>query len=140
MRILTACLFALLLAACQREPAEPEALPAEPEPTVPAVPTGPQEIEGLDDLIGDWVITEQAGTAPEDLYYVTFTREGDYVIENQFGSTERSTFQPVGGDLIAVTDSTATRQFAYEVDGDTLILSVPGTETRTILERRDDIR
>ena len=141
MRRLTACLLAaLFLAACASEPAEPEALTVDPEASGPEVPTAPQEIiEGADDLLGQWVITEQAGTAPEDLYFVTFTREGDYIVQNEAGSTERSTFRLAGDDLLAVTDSSGTRRFAYDVDGITLTLTVPGTETRAILERRDGI-
>ena len=95
----------------------------------------------MDDLIGQWVITEQAGTAPEDHYYVTFTRQGEYLVENEFGDTERrATFRPDGPDFIAVTDSSGTRGFTYELEGRTLTLSVPGTETRTVLERRDGAR
>lgn len=142
MRTLAACLFAaLLLAACADEPAEPEALTIEPEATGPEVPTAPEEIiEGADDLLGRWVITEQAGTAPEDLYYVTFTRDGDYIVQNEAGSTNRSSFRLAGDHLIAVEDSAETRRFAYEVDGNALTLTVPGTEIRTILERRDGAR
>ncbi len=137
MRTLTACLLAALLFAACEEPAEPAA-PAEPEPEV-VVPEKPAAIiEGVDDLIGPWVITEQAGTAPEDVYFVTFTREGEYIIRNEAGVTKRSTFHPAGDHLIAVTDSSGTRRFAYDVDGRNLTLSVPGTETRTILERRDE--
>ena len=141
MRRLTACLLAaLFLAACASEHAEPDALTVEPEASGPEVPTAPQEIiEGADDLLGQWVITEQAGTAPEDLYFVTFTREGDYIVQNEAGSTNRSTFRLAGDDLLAVTDSSGMRRFAYDVDGITLTLTVPGTETRTILERRDGI-
>lgn len=141
MRILTASVFAaLFLAACASEPAEPDALTIDPDASGPEVPTAPQEIiEGADDLLGQWVITEQAGTAPEDLYFVTFTREGDYIVQNEAGSTNRSTFRLAGDNLIAVEDSAETRRFAYEVDGVTLTLTVPGTETRTILERRDGI-
>jgi hypothetical protein len=140
MRTLTACLLAtLLFAACEEEPPEPVA--PTPEPEAPVVPAAPESIEGVDDLLGEWVITEQAGTAPEDRYFVTFTREGDYLVENEFGSTERrATFRPAAAGLIAITDSSGTRSFGYEVDGRTLILSVPGTETRTVLERRDGAR
>ncbi len=145
IRRLSLCLLAVLFAACGNEPAEPEELTIDPEASGVEVPTPPETIiEGADDLLGRWVILEQAGTAPEDLYYVTFTREGDYVVQNEAGSTERATFQLAGDHLIAVTDSAAaqgdsaeTRRFTYEVDGNTLTLTVPGTETRTILERRD---
>jgi hypothetical protein len=141
MRTLTACLFAaLVLAACAGEPAEPDALTIDPDASGPEVPTAPQEIiEGADDLLGQWVITEQAGTAPEDLYFVTFTREGAYIVQNEAGSTDRSTFRLSGDNLITVEDSAETRRFSYDVDGITLTLTVPGTETRTILERRDGI-
>jgi hypothetical protein len=138
-RSLTVCfLAALLFAACAEEPPEPEAMTIEPDEEGVAVPTPPAEIiEGADDLIGRWVILEQAGTAPEDLYYVTFTREGDYIVQNEFGSTDRSTFRPAGDDLIAITDDSGTRRYAYDVDGNTLVLAVPGSEARTVLERRN---
>lgn len=139
MRSLIVCLFTtLLFAACAEDPPEPEALTIEPEEEGATVPTPPQEIiEGADDLLGRWVILEQAGTAPEDLYYVTFTREGDYIVQNEAGSTERSSFRPAGENLITITDSTGTRRYAYEVDGNTLTLGIPGSETRTVLERRN---
>jgi hypothetical protein len=139
IRSLSACLLALLLfAACDEDPPQPEALTIEPDEEGVEVPAPPEEIiEGADDLLGRWVILEQAGTAPEDLYYVTFTREGDYIVQNEYGSTERSTFRPAGDNLIAITDSAGTRRYAYEVDGNTLVLGVPGTETRTVLERRN---
>ena len=140
MRTPTFCLLAaLLLAACATEPPEPEPPPPVPDP--PAAPAAPEPIEGVDDLLGQWVITEQAGTAPEDRYYVTFTREGNYLVENEFGSTERhATFRPAADGLIAITDSSGTRDFGYEIDGRTLVLSVPGTEARTVLERRTGAR
>ena len=141
MRPLTALLLAtLLLAACADEAPEVEVPIAEPE--APAVPEATVvTIDGADDLLGQWVITEQVGTAPEDRYYVTFTREGEYLVENEFGSTERrATFRPVAADLIAITDSSGTRNFGYEIEGRTLVLSVPGTEARTVLERRGDTR
>ncbi len=125
----------LALAACA-EPAEPPA-PAPPDPVEATAPPAPEVvIEGADELLGEWVITEQPGAAPEDLYFVTLTRAGGYVVRNEAGTTERSTFRLAGERTIAVTDSVGTHRYAYEVDGDLLTLTVPGTETRTVMERR----
>lgn len=139
LRRLSACLLAsVFLVACAEEPPEPEVPEPAPEEQVVEVPAEPEVfIEGADDLIGRWVILEQAGTAPEDLYYVTFTREGDYIVQNEFGSTDSSMFRPAGDGMIAITESSGTRRYNYDVDGITLVLAVPGSEARTVLERRN---
>lgn len=139
MRRLSTCLLAsVLLVACAEEPSEPKAPAPEPEEQAIEVPTEPETlIEGADDLIGRWVILEQAGTAPEDLYYVTFTREGDYIVQNEFGSTDSSAFRPAETGVIAISDASGTRHYDYDVDGITLVLAVPGSEARTVLERRN---
>lgn len=135
-------LVPLLLTACADEPADdvatPEALEVDPEAEGTEVPAAPEEIvEGVDDLLGRWAVLEQAGTAPEDVYYVTFTREGDYVVEDENGIENEYAFRPAGDELIAITDATGTNRYAYEIEGNTLTLTVPGTETRTVLERRE---
>lgn len=126
--------LALSLAACD-EPPEP-ATP-EPDTTQTAAPVEPEVvIEGADELLGEWVITEQTGAAPEDLYFVTLARDGTYLVRNEAGATKHFTFRLAGDGAITVTDSTGTHQYAYETDGDLLTLTVPGTETRTVMERR----
>ena len=143
LRSLSLLLFVpLLFAACADEPADdvatPEALEIDPDAEGATVPTAPEEIiEGVDDLLGRWAVLEQAGTAPEDAYYVTFTREGDYIVEDENGIANEYDFRPAGDDLIAITDATGTNRYAYEIEGNTLTLTVPGTETRTVMERRE---
>jgi hypothetical protein len=144
VRSLSLCLLtALLLAACtdgadESDVATPEALEIDPEAEGAEVPAAPEEIvEGVDELLGRWAVLEQAGTAPEDVYFVTFTREGDYVVEDETGYENEYTFRPAGESLIAITDATGTNRYTYEIDGRTLTLTVPGTETRTVLERRN---
>ena len=132
--LLTACVT-LALAACA-DPAAPTVV-AEPDTAEVAEPTEPEVvIEGADEILGEWVITEQPGAAPEDLYFVTLTRAGEYLVRNEAGTTEASTFRLAGDDVIAVTDSTGTHRFVYERDGDLLTLTVPGTEARIEMERR----
>lgn len=138
---LTALLGAgLLLGACTPEP-DPAQAPAADSTAAPTAtaPAAPEEIVGAEDLLGDWVIMEQAGAAPEEDYVVSFTRTGEYLIRDEAGTTVRKTFRMAGPNLIAVTDSEGVRHFAYETDGARLALTIPGTENTTVLERYERI-
>ncbi|MEM1043155.1 MAG: hypothetical protein AAGI91_11055 [Bacteroidota bacterium] len=131
----TACLLAALTLAACAEPAEPDpVVEADTGAVAPAEPA--VVIEGADEILGEWVITEQTGAAPEGLYFVTLGRDGSYLIRNEAGTTKRATFRLDGEGMIAVTDSAGTHRFAYDVEGDLLTLSVLGAETRTVMERR----
>lgn len=129
-------LAALGLAACEAPPPPPEPVPdttavaAEPPPEV--------ELEGVDDLLGDWIVTERPGAIPDDEpSTVTFMPNGEYLVLNSEGIVEQATFRPVDEGRIAVTDSLGTREFDYVREGRTLTLTTPGTESTTVLERRD---
>ncbi len=130
----TLLLAALALSGCA-EPADPADTVTEPD-TVATDPEPEVVIEGADEILGEWVITEQPGAAPEDLYFVTLGRDGSYVVRNESGMTEHASFRLDGEQMIAVTDSAGTYQYAYEVDGDLLTLTVPGTEALIVMERR----
>ena len=141
IRSLSLFLLVFLVAACAEEPPEPnvpEPLEASPDTTVAGATAAPETIvEGVDDVLGRWAVMEQAGTAPEDVYFVTFTREGDYIVEDETGTTNTYSFRPAGDQLLAITDATGTNRYMYEIEDRTLVLTVPGTETRTVLERRN---
>lgn len=128
-------LAALGLVACETPPEAPA--PA-PDTTAAAPPdTVATELEGVDDLVGDWLVTEKPGTAPEEgPSVVTFTRTGEYVVRDDDGVEQTATYRPVAADLIAITDSTGTREFEYVREGRTLTLTAPGTESTTVMERR----
>lgn len=130
MRILTSLLLAaLFLTACA------DGTP-EPETTVPATPE--EILEGTDQLLGRWVITEQNGEAPENLFYVTFTETGEYLVQDQLGATQRATYSPTEDDAITVTDSTGTRHFTYSVQGPRLTLTEPESGSTTVMTRSEN--
>lgn len=132
----------LLLSACGPA-AEPEPPPPAAADTTaaeaPATPARPALVEGAGELLGDWVIMEQAGAAPEEGYVVSFTPTGGYLLRSEGGQTARKTFEMAGPNRIAVTDSEGTRHFLYETDGARLSLTIPGTENTTVLERYERI-
>lgn len=136
MRTPTLLLAALGLAACEPPPPEPAA------PGLDTVAVAPQdtvavELEGVDDLVGEWVVTEKPGTAPEEgPSVVTFTRTGEYVVRDDDGVVERARYRPVGEHRIAITDSAGTREYEYAREGRTLTLTAPGTESTTVMERQ----
>lgn len=129
-------LAGLGLVACEAPAPEPAA-PAPDTTSVAPPDTVAAELEGVDDLVGDWLVTEKPGTAPEEgPSIVTFTRTGEYLVRDDDGIVETATFRPVGTDLIAITDSAGTREFEYVREGRTLTLTAPGTESTTVMERR----
>lgn len=128
MRLLTPVLV-LLLAACASNAPEPAT-------TVPATPE--EALEGTGGLTGRWVIVEQDGEAPENRLYVTFTEQGEYLVQNPLGATERATFSPAGENAITATDGTGTRRFTYELDGPRLTLTEPESGSTTVMTRSDD--
>lgn len=129
MRILTPLLALLLLTACADDTPEPET----------TVPVTPEEVlEGTDQLLGRWVIVEQNDETPENRFYVTFTEQGEYLVQNQLGATERATFSPAGEDAITVTDTTGTRRFTYDLSGPRLTLTEPESGSTTVMTRSDD--
>lgn len=132
-------LFAALgFAACEAPPPLPEPAPAPDTTAAPAADTTEVLLEGVDDLVGDWLVTERPGASPDDEpATVTFMPNGDYLVLNSEGIVEQATYRPVGESLIAVTDSAGTREFEFVREGRTLTLTTPGTESTTVLERRD---
>ena len=135
-RLLLLLFAALSLASCEAPP--PEAPAPTPDTTAAAPPdTVAVELEGVDDLVGDWLVTEKPGSAPEEgPSVVTFTRTGEYTVRDDDGIVETATYRPLGPDLIAITDSAGTREFEYARVGQTLTLTAPGTESTTVMERR----
>ena len=131
----TLLLVALGLAACEAPP-PPE--PAPPPAAPPEVVPEPVALEGVDDLVGDWLVLEQPGAAPDDEpATVTFMPTGEYLVLNATGIVQQATYRPVEEGVIAVTEGSSTREFEYVRDGRTLTLTTPGTESTTVLERRD---
>jgi len=109
----------------------------EPEVEVEA----PIDVVAPEDLVGTWVLVHQSGRAPERLYTVTFTTTGDYIVQSETHAALRQTYTLVGEDRIAIMDSLGAEaeRFVYEVSGDRLNLTVPGTDAVAAFERRDDL-
>jgi len=129
--LLLLALLVVIVAACgERE---------RPEPEVEL--NGPMEAAVNDDIIGTWVLTEQAGAAPDRLVTVTFTTTGHYIILTEGRAGQRHFYELAGDDLITVSDSLGGQieQYVYEVSARSLTLTVPGTEVSTVLERRPDL-
>lgn len=139
--VLLPLLAALLLTACGRTDTAPPPDPTEADPEV-VVPEHPQEITGeAEALLGTWVITEQAGAAPDRIYTVTFTRTGEYIVRDDTRTQQTNRFRPLETDVIAVQDSLGAEieRYVYDVDGNVLTLTIPGSEATTVLERREDL-
>ena len=131
---------ALGFAACEAPPPPPEPVPAPDSTAASATVPDTSEVllEGVEDLVGDWLVTERPGASPDDEpSTVTFMPNGDYLVLNADGIVEQATYRLVDESLIAVTDSNGTRDFEFVRDGRTLTLTTPGTESTTVLERRD---
>lgn len=127
---------ALCLAACEAPQPETPPAPADTVAATPAEAPAPVELEGVDDLVGDWLVTEKPGTAPEEgPSVVTFTRTGAYNVRDDTGRIQSATYRLVGDHRIAVTDSAGTREYEYVREGRTLTLTAPGTESTTVMER-----
>ncbi len=93
------------------------------------------------DLIGTWVLAEQAGAAPDVLVTVTFTTTGDYIVLTEGRAGQHQYFSMAGANIIAVSETPGgvIEQYEYEVGTNRLTLTVPGTEASTVLERRPDL-
>lgn len=126
-------LAALLVTACR-----PTTDRAEGEVDAPP----PSEIvDQGEELIGTWVLIEQAGSAPDRVYTVTFTTAGDYIVLSETRAQERYQYYLSGENLVSITDEQGTEvdQYEYNVTGNTLTLTIPGTEATTVFERREDL-
>jgi len=129
LRPLAVLAAALLLAACGRT-TDPAPAPADPYAAEP----GPYTAE---ELVGTWELVEQAGAPPDYSYTLTFTAEGDYVLRDNDGDEDRRTYQPSGPDRIEVVGGEVTdvEHYVYDVQGNTLTLTIPGTEAVTVFQR-----
>lgn len=128
---------ALGLVACEAPQPEAPPAPADTAAVTPPEAAAPVELEGVDDLVGDWLVTEKPGTAPaEGPSVVTFTRTGEYTVRDDAGLVQSATYRLVGEHRIAITDSVGTHEYDYAREGSTLLLTAPGTESTTVMERR----
>lgn len=94
-----------------------------------------------EDLIGTWVLAEQAGSAPDRIVTITFTTTGEYIILTETRAAQYQRYSLAAEDLIVVSDETGDQieQYAFEISANRLTLTVPGTEVSTVLERREDL-
>jgi hypothetical protein len=133
---------ALLLAAC----AQPADAPADRtgDPATPAVEPEPPD-DTAEDLIGTWALAEHAGALPAFSSTLTFEADGGYVLRDEDGTEQRRTWRAVGPGRIEVTGGQGAagaspgapqaEHYAYEVTGNTLTLTIAGTEAVTTFER-----
>jgi hypothetical protein len=120
----------LALAACAERPADDAEIDVE------------APFDGVnEDLIGTWVLAEQAGSAPDQIVTVTFTTTGDYIILTETRAAQYQRYSLAAEDLIVVSDETGQQieQYAFDISANRLTMTVPGTEVSTVLERRDDL-
>jgi hypothetical protein len=123
----------LVLTGCPDRTAEEEEIEIESPLEDPVAP---------EELIGTWLLIEQTGMAPEALWTVTFTTDGNYIVQSETRALDWQHYYLAGENMIAVTDEIggeATQFYDFEVVGDRLYLMIPGTDASATLERRDDL-
>jgi hypothetical protein len=136
---LLALLPTLLLAAC----AQPAEAPADQTADQDLQYEAPQDT--ADDLIGTWTLAEHAGALPTFSSTLTFEADGGYVLRDEDGAEQRRTWRAVGPGRIEVSGGTGmaappdtapqAEHYTYEVTGNTLTLTIAGTEAVTTWER-----
>lgn len=115
-------LFALLLlaptlalTACGGGEADPEV----------AIPEDPADIDNPD-LLGYWTLVEENGRTLEATVRYQFTAQGDFIRSEGSEITEQARYTFASENQITIDGPTGTLFYAYELDGDDLMLREPG--------------